>query len=827
MKTAILVWVCFVIVLFLRAGSTHGLPSKPLHHHMTRREIIKYFGVSEHAQVPKYDVVNPYQSNEAGECVSFALHQSRNRRSTDDSDITYYKLRAFGSDLHIKLKRNNELMNHLVTVETQNEDGTMTSHSVPKNTFYLGHVSSDPGSVVALSNLRGLTGMIQTSRGTLFIQPLPAHLAKHVTNNGKMTSHLLFKSSAVKASQRRHRRSLDSGVEKYLKAALVVPASMEKKYGKEKTVQRLLVMANIVAGLFQDESIGATKIKYSVSKIYVVRPDKLNIGLTDSNQVKLVKMIRWAAGQKRNQRDFDAFTFISDGPDTGGKSSAFTMCRGESGSAVTDVGLETAWFIAHEIGHNMGLPHDGGRADCPNNKYIMASKKPTGPSSYLWSPCSREKIQEFLNTGNRSWCLNDAPSTAHAPTLPPEDRDKLPGEIIDGDQQCRDAIGENFKHSTRESLRQDCATLWCEDGSGIVLSAESRVADGTECGVSKWCINGSCVSHEKWSPCSRSCGGGVQYKNKPCDPTTRLQGSCSGTTREWRICSRQPCPRKSRVSHRDLQCRQRKAGNKGMIFQSDPCRLYCGSGRKWRKSNHVDDGTRCSRYGLNVCIQGRCQPVGCDHELGSGARFDRCRVCNGNGTTCARVTGNFTEQWDKLGPANARLIVEIPTGTLNARFKEMEATTNRIGLQNAAGRYLSTGKGRTSRKGKTFYVAGSKISRYQPRSSSADALFIVGPTTAPLRVVLIRTGRQSTKGVRYQYFRPLFANETADNASASFEWKFADWSACSASCSSGFQTRDVWCVRSDDETPASFSACAAQKMLAKKRSCNTKPCAPE
>ena len=43
------------------------------------------------------------------------------------------------------------------------------------------------------------------------------------------------------------------------------------------------------------------------------------------------------------------------------------------------------------------------------------------------------------------------------------------------------------------------------------------------------------------------------------------------------------------------------------------------------------------------------QSVGCDHELGSVARFDRCRVCDGNGTSCVHVTGNFTEQWNKLG----------------------------------------------------------------------------------------------------------------------------------------------------------------------------------
>lgn len=45
----------------------------------------------------------------------------------------------------------------------------------------------------------------------------------------------------------RQRRSLDSGVKKYLEAALVVLTDMENKYGYNGTVQRLLVMANIVS----------------------------------------------------------------------------------------------------------------------------------------------------------------------------------------------------------------------------------------------------------------------------------------------------------------------------------------------------------------------------------------------------------------------------------------------------------------------------------------------------------------------------------------------------------------------------------------------------
>ena len=89
------------------------------------------------------------------------------------------------------------------------------------------------------------TGIIRTSRDTLLVRPLPARLARHVTDNFKTLPHLVIKISVM--PRLRQRRSLDSGVKKYLEAALVVLTDMENKYGYNGIVQRLLVMANIVS----------------------------------------------------------------------------------------------------------------------------------------------------------------------------------------------------------------------------------------------------------------------------------------------------------------------------------------------------------------------------------------------------------------------------------------------------------------------------------------------------------------------------------------------------------------------------------------------------
>lgn len=39
-----------------------------------------------------------------------------------------------------------------------------------------------------------------------------------------------------------------------------------------------------------------------------------------------------------------------------------------------------------------------------------------------------------------------------------------------------------------------------------------------------------------------------------------------------------------------------------------------------------------------------CQIVGCDHQLGSAVKEDNCGVCNGDGSTCRLVRGQYKSQ---------------------------------------------------------------------------------------------------------------------------------------------------------------------------------------
>ena len=60
-------------------------------------------------------------------------------------------------------------------------------------------------------------------------------------------------------------------------------------------------------------------------------------------------------------------------------------------------------------------------------------------------------------------------------------------------------------------------------------------------------------------------------------------------------------------------------------------------------SPQVVDGTPCSPDTPSVCVQGRCVKAGCEGQLNSKKKFDKCGVCGGNNQGCRKVTGMFTK----------------------------------------------------------------------------------------------------------------------------------------------------------------------------------------
>ncbi|XP_037882700.1 protein madd-4 isoform X2 [Glossina fuscipes] len=167
-----------------------------------------------------------------------------------------------------------------------------------------------------------------------------------------------------------------------------------------------------------------------------------------------------------------------------------------------------------------------------------------------------------------------------------------------------------------------------------------------------------------WSTCSRTCDGGVMQQIRRCQNAN----GCKGESVRYRICNMQPCP-----DQQDFRARQCVAYNDvpydGTLYKwtphydyVEPCALTC-RGRPAHLSDdispettgedgehydelsvvvqltpRVQDGTRCRSGSLDMCIQGKCQRVGCDLKIGSTKKVDSCGVCGGDGSSCSSQT---------------------------------------------------------------------------------------------------------------------------------------------------------------------------------------------
>ncbi|XP_030370453.1 A disintegrin and metalloproteinase with thrombospondin motifs 9 isoform X2 [Scaptodrosophila lebanonensis] len=596
--------------------------------------------------------------------------------------------------------------------------------------IYKGHVEGDQHSDVAVSLCGGMTGYIKTGFGTLLIQPVnqsssnddavasggdnqilhrvwrrSQRNARHAVSDFELDLEALELMATRATSKRTRRKRHNTDNQVYTLEVLVAVDRTMAEFHKNKNslYSYILILFSIVSNIFADASIG-NSIHISLVKLLEIRDPR-----PGNSTAELLK--HFCSHLPQYGYHYDTAMLITRKNICGehnpakchtlGLAELGTVCNPRSCSIVQDNGLSAAFTIAHELGHILNMPHDDDKRCIPHNhrdsiKHIMAPSMGEHMHPWSWSKCSQHYVSEFLEKSDKS-CLEDTP-TSYISNVPTQ----LPGEIYSLDHQCQLIHGSQSYFC---NIDVECTQLWCKSNlhSGESCSTGHLPwADGTPCNHNRhWCQRGNCVPRNGstvesvnggWGPwssytvCSLTCGGGVQESRRECNNPLPKNGGkyCVGSRKKYRSCNTQSCP-PGTTDLREEQCYNMNGRNfnipgispsskwipKYGLSVQDKCKLYCrmeDNSAYFQLSDKVRDGTTCSIDSFDKCVNGICRPAGCDNELNSIAKLDKCGVCEGRNDTCEERTGNFyvSDLFKQAKPASRCFYVTtIPKGASN------------------------------------------------------------------------------------------------------------------------------------------------------------------
>ncbi|KAI6209515.1 hypothetical protein M3Y96_00229400 [Aphelenchoides besseyi] len=286
-------------------------------------------------------------------------------------------------------------------------------------------------------------------------------------------------------------------------------------------------------------------------------------------------------------------------------------------SLVEGLHLGRSFVLAHEMGHNMGMVHDGVQNQCNRSCCLMSAVNGAGKTT--WSSCSVREFNAFmlqLDESGHGNCLRDP-----AVSISTHDHlndGRLPGQRFTADQQCAYFWGRDFQVEIPNGRSFDdiCRILWCGNSASSVIST-----------AHPWCQEGQC---EEWkqgtTPPARIDGNWSMWSSgeKPC-PVNQCQVTGSiAVNAQLRTCTN-PAP-----------------NNAGKPCVGSNIRgLVCGG--TTNKAECI--GLSRKEYGDRLCTSIRNDPIRPDQQL-SGISFlhvtQPCKVwCLVSGSELIRNKGQF------------------------------------------------------------------------------------------------------------------------------------------------------------------------------------------
>ncbi|KAK6058127.1 thrombospondin type 1 domain protein [Cooperia oncophora] len=304
-------------------------------------------------------------------------------------------------------------------------------------------------------------------------------------------------------------------------------------------------------------------------------------------------------------------------------------------SLVEGLHLGRSFVLAHEMGHNMGMVHDGVQNQCSKSCCLMSAwscgvrivckfvayvgwNGAVKTTCRLSAPVERISTHSFLQTSDFGNVVFQA---SQAMALPPRwftrfagtksiGMVRTPGQRFTADQQCAYFWGRDYKVEipTGRTMEDICRILWCGNG-GSTISTAHPALEGSYCGGGRWCHEGQClpwasgpppkVVHGGWSRwstddrcpvqhCQISDSIAVRPQHRDCvNPAPNNGGlPCSGAAIRGILCSthHSSCQGFTREEYSNRICSSikhdplkpdRQLTGEGFEHATQPCKVWC------------------------------------------------------------------------------------------------------------------------------------------------------------------------------------------------------------------------------------------------------------
>ena len=342
-------------------------------------------------------------------------------------DRLSYRLTVGGHPLRLDLRRNDALLapgyRELHVKEGRLLPAAPTVGST--DCLYTGRLvrldgsPAHPSDSVGLSLCDGATGMVSLDGRPWAIQPAgsPKRVRVGRVEKGGKAS---FQETAFEPVAQPSGIIVQSLTPpaKFLEVFLVNDTAEFVSFGTN-TESHSLALANIADALLRNGDLPVSIALIVKGQVTFLGGDPYDYTITDGEVDSFSLLDSFGQYATANLPDGDV-QFLMTGLDPDGARIGLAWTGGTCGSRnegfAATLNFQDAFsgtIMAHELGHLLGMSHDGAGNSCPLSGFIMAPASNTSQPASRWSTCSATYLTTFLN-GGTAGCLDNDPTNACA-----------------------------------------------------------------------------------------------------------------------------------------------------------------------------------------------------------------------------------------------------------------------------------------------------------------------------------------------------------------------------------------------------------------------------